>query len=247
MVAAGRPPAPPSSLCFVRASRRQARRTSASTWLVSLPARVVRSVLQPCRCLQGSAPASHTLHLVASLPRSLAPRCVTCPQFCTLSSGGYNPFWSNREAPIAGTESQFTASGECLSRLVPPGTAAQNASGPQVGRQETRRPGRCPTRRPRGHLRWPLQTQPGCRHGVQGRVAQPLPTRMPPPGPAPRHIAVIGCTYYVIAAWIWSIIWHFGLDPLKVCHAVLRHARCGVLCPLSCLDPGCACAACPPS
>lgn len=27
--------------------------------------------------------------------------------------------------------------------------------------------------------------------------------------------SVIGCTGYVIAAWIWSIIWHFGLDPIK--------------------------------
>ncbi|KAL4418761.1 hypothetical protein ABPG77_005772 [Micractinium sp. CCAP 211/92] len=57
-------------------------------------------------------------------------------QFCTLSSGGYNPFWSSRKAPVYGTEGAFTAS-------------------------------------------------------------------------------VIGCTYYVIAAWIWAIIWHFGLDPLK--------------------------------
>jgi H+-transporting ATPase len=27
--------------------------------------------------------------------------------------------------------------------------------------------------------------------------------------------AVLGCTYYVVAAWIWSLIWHMGLDPLK--------------------------------
>lgn len=27
--------------------------------------------------------------------------------------------------------------------------------------------------------------------------------------------SVIGCTYYVVAAWIWAIIWHFGLDPIK--------------------------------
>ncbi|PSC74572.1 plasma-membrane proton-efflux P-type ATPase [Micractinium conductrix] len=57
-------------------------------------------------------------------------------QFCTLSSGGHNPFFSAREAPIAGTESAFTAS-------------------------------------------------------------------------------VLGCTYYVIVAWVWSLIWHMGLDPLK--------------------------------
>ena len=28
--------------------------------------------------------------------------------------------------------------------------------------------------------------------------------------------SVLGCTYYVIAAWIWAIIWHMGLDPIKV-------------------------------
>lgn len=33
-------------------------------------------------------------------------------------------------------------------------------------------------------------------------------------------LAVLGCTYYVVAAWIWALIWHMGLDPLKV--------RCGV-------------------
>lgn len=27
--------------------------------------------------------------------------------------------------------------------------------------------------------------------------------------------SVIGCTGYVIAAWIWALIWHFGLDPIK--------------------------------
>ncbi|KAL3143237.1 hypothetical protein ABBQ38_002088 [Trebouxia sp. C0009 RCD-2024] len=27
--------------------------------------------------------------------------------------------------------------------------------------------------------------------------------------------SVIGCTYYVIAAWIWAIIWYMGLDPIK--------------------------------
>ncbi|PRW57643.1 plasma-membrane proton-efflux P-type ATPase isoform B [Chlorella sorokiniana] len=57
-------------------------------------------------------------------------------QYCTLSSGGDHPFWSNKGAPIAGTESAYTAS-------------------------------------------------------------------------------VLGCTYYVVAAWIWSLIWHMGLDPLK--------------------------------
>ena len=28
--------------------------------------------------------------------------------------------------------------------------------------------------------------------------------------------SVLGSTYYVVAAWIWAIIWHFGLDPIKV-------------------------------
>ena len=23
------------------------------------------------------------------------------------------------------------------------------------------------------------------------------------------------CSYYVIVAWIWSIIWYLGLDPIK--------------------------------
>jgi H+-transporting ATPase len=27
---------------------------------------------------------------------------------------------------------------------------------------------------------------------------------------------VLGCTYYVVVAWIWALIWHMGLDPLKV-------------------------------
>ena len=57
-------------------------------------------------------------------------------QFCTLSSGGNNPFFSSRKVPVAETESQYTAS-------------------------------------------------------------------------------VLGCTYYVVASWIWAIIWYFGLDPLK--------------------------------
>ena len=29
-------------------------------------------------------------------------------------------------------------------------------------------------------------------------------------------LAVIGCTYYAVVAWIWALIWHMGLDPLKV-------------------------------
>ncbi|KAK9829684.1 hypothetical protein WJX72_007324 [[Myrmecia] bisecta] len=27
--------------------------------------------------------------------------------------------------------------------------------------------------------------------------------------------SVIGCTYYLIVAWVWSIIWYMGLDPIK--------------------------------
>ncbi|DBA75013.1 TPA: hypothetical protein ACH3X1_010354 [Trebouxia sp. C0004] len=27
--------------------------------------------------------------------------------------------------------------------------------------------------------------------------------------------STVGCTYYVIVAWIWAIIWYFGLDPIK--------------------------------
>ncbi|EFN55631.1 hypothetical protein CHLNCDRAFT_133797 [Chlorella variabilis] len=27
--------------------------------------------------------------------------------------------------------------------------------------------------------------------------------------------SVLGCTYYAVVAWIWSLIWHMGLDPLK--------------------------------
>lgn len=57
-------------------------------------------------------------------------------QFCGLSTGGFNPFFTSRVAPLAGTEGAFTAS-------------------------------------------------------------------------------VIGCTYYVIAAWIWAGMWHLGLDPIK--------------------------------
>lgn len=72
------------------------------------------------------------------------PNPIEDCQFCTLSSGGNNPFFSAREVPIYGTEPVFTAS-------------------------------------------------------------------------------VIGCTYYVIAAWIWSAIWSFGLDPIKwLMHYILN-------------------------
>ena len=27
--------------------------------------------------------------------------------------------------------------------------------------------------------------------------------------------SVIGCTYYVVVAIIWSVIWYLGLDPIK--------------------------------
>ena len=27
--------------------------------------------------------------------------------------------------------------------------------------------------------------------------------------------SVLGCTYYVVAAWVWSAIWYLGLDPIK--------------------------------
>jgi len=57
-------------------------------------------------------------------------------QFCTLSSGGDNPFFSSKQVPLYDTEWAFTAS-------------------------------------------------------------------------------VIGCTYYVVAAWIWAAIWYLGLDPIK--------------------------------
>lgn len=39
-------------------------------------------------------------------PRDSVEDC----QFCVLSTGGFNPFWSAREVPIYGTESVFTAS-----------------------------------------------------------------------------------------------------------------------------------------
>jgi H+-transporting ATPase len=65
-------------------------------------------------------------------PRDALDNCV----FCSLSSGGDVPFFPKAEVPLAGTESQFTAS-------------------------------------------------------------------------------VIGCAAYVIAVWVWSIIWYMGLDPIK--------------------------------
>ena len=72
------------------------------------------------------------------------PNPIEDCQFCTLSSGGNNPFFAKREVPIYGTESVFTAS-------------------------------------------------------------------------------VIGCTYYVVAAWIWAAIWSFGLDPVKwLMHYILN-------------------------
>ncbi len=64
------------------------------------------------------------------------PEAITNCQFCVLSSGGENPFFSAKEVPIAGTESAYTAS-------------------------------------------------------------------------------VIGCTYYVVASWIWAMIWYILLDPIK--------------------------------
>lgn len=64
------------------------------------------------------------------------PNPIENCQFCTLSSGGFNPFFAKKEVPIYGTEAVNTAS-------------------------------------------------------------------------------VIGCTYYVVAAWIWAAIWSFGLDPIK--------------------------------
>jgi hypothetical protein len=42
-----------------------------------------------------------------------------------------------------------------------------------------------------------------------------FPTR-PPAAPRLPLPAVLGCTYYVVVAWIWALIWHMGLDPLKV-------------------------------
>ena len=67
---------------------------------------------------------------------SFPPDSLSDCQFCQMSGGGYNPFWSKKEVPVAKTESAFTAS-------------------------------------------------------------------------------VIGCTSYVVAAWIWSAIWYMGLDPIK--------------------------------
>ena len=31
--------------------------------------------------------------------------------------------------------------------------------------------------------------------------------------------SVLGCTYWVIVAWVWSAIWYIGLDPIKVLQA----------------------------
>lgn len=28
--------------------------------------------------------------------------------------------------------------------------------------------------------------------------------------------SVLGCTYWVVVAWVWSAIWYIGLDPIKV-------------------------------
>jgi H+-transporting ATPase len=28
-------------------------------------------------------------------------------------------------------------------------------------------------------------------------------------------LAVVPRSYYVVAAWIWAIIWYLGLDPIK--------------------------------
>ncbi len=72
------------------------------------------------------------------------PNPIDDCEFCTLSSGGFNPFFAKREVPIYGTEAVYTAS-------------------------------------------------------------------------------VIGCTYYVVAAWIWAAIWSFGLDPIKwMMHYILN-------------------------
>ena len=30
---------------------------------------------------------------------------------------------------------------------------------------------------------------------------------------------MLGCTYYVVVAIVWSIIWYIGLDPIKWCLA----------------------------
>jgi len=72
------------------------------------------------------------------------PNPIEDCQFCTLSSGGFNPFFAAKEVPVYGTEPTFTASS-------------------------------------------------------------------------------IGCTYYVVAAWIWAAIWSFGLDPVKwIMHYILN-------------------------
>ncbi len=42
---------------------------------------------------------------------------------------------------------------------------------------------------------------------------------------------MLGCTYYVVVAWVWSLIWHLGLDPLKV--GAVLWSLCAVLCTMS--------------
>lgn len=63
---------------------------------------------------------------------------------------------------------------------------------------------------------------------LNGRSDQPLyfqhrqPAQVPLVGTEGVFTAsVLGCTYYVLVAWIWSIIWHMGLDPLKVTRGCL--------------------------
>ena len=34
-------------------------------------------------------------------------------------------------------------------------------------------------------------------------------------GPCAQGVLSLLCSYYVIVAWIWSIIWYLGLDPIK--------------------------------
>ena len=47
--------------------------------------------------------------------------------------------------------------------------------------------------------------------------------------------SVLGCTYYVLLAWVWSIAWHMLLDPIKwiTCYALdddgVRSGRAGFL------------------
>lgn len=153
-------------------------------------------------------------------------------QFCTLSSGGYNPFWSSRKAPVYGTEGAFTASGE-----------RQQLQGSHIFRAR--------------RIFLPLFGLAHCVDGLHlaagvrvwafsthhlAHVLPRLSLKRSSPLPAvsrtPSLPAVIGCTYYVIAAWIWAIIWHFGLDPLKV--------RCAAPAVVCCLRCAC-CALLPPN